>query len=226
VLASIPIRGYVDGLLNLGVPMDEAIGERLKSRLPTVLLDTTYPGLPDISVDDNEGGRLLGEHLERLGHRRVAFLNEVETYAFASPPVLRLAGLRAALGQDAVIEITVPRGTSAGRLAVAELMSRPDIDAITAVVGCRDLVAIGALTELRRRTVDVPGRMSVAGFDDDAVAEALGLTTMRHPFEESGRLAVRTLRRLLAYPGEPVPSQRLDVNLVVRETTGLAAPAS
>jgi DNA-binding LacI/PurR family transcriptional regulator len=220
VLASIPVRGYVDGLINLGVPMDESIGERLKRRLPTVLLDTTYPGLPDISVDDHEGGRLLGEHLVRLGHRRVAFLNELETYAFASPPVLRLAGLRASLGQNAVVEITVPRGTSAGRLAAAQLMSHPDVDAITALVACRDLVAIGAMSELQQRGVDVPGRMSVAGFDDDPVAEALGLTTVRHPFEESGRLAVRTLRRLLAFPGEPVPSQRLDVALVARRTTG------
>ena len=222
VLASIPVRGYVDGLLNLGVPLDETIGERLKQRLPTVLLDTTYPGLTDISVDDHEGGRLLGEHLVRLGHRRVAFLNEVETYAFASPPVLRLAGLRQALGADAVVEITVPRGTAAGRQAVAALLAHPDSDAITAAVACRDLVAVGALAELRQRGVDVPGRMSVAGFDDDPVAEALGLTTVRHPFEESGRLAVRTLRRLLAHPGEPVPSQRLDVTLAARATTGLA----
>jgi len=222
VLASIPVRGYVDGLLNLGVPMDEAIGERLKQRVPTVLLDTRYPGLPDISVDDHEGGRLVGEHLKSLGHRRVAFLNEVELFAFDSPNVLRLAGLRSALGADAVVEITVDRGTNAGRDAVAALVDRGLADGVTALVACRDLVAFGALTELRHRSLQVPDDLSVVGFDDDAVAQALGLTTVRHPFEESGRLAVRTLRRMLSHPGEPVTSERLDLELVVRETTGPA----
>lgn len=223
VLASIPVRGYVDGLLNLGVPLDEAIGERLKSRVPTVLLDTSYPGLPDISVDDHEGGRILGEHLRALGHRRVAFLNEVELFAFNSPNVLRLAGLRAAMGQDAVTEITVARGTHAGRSAVTALLADSAIaDSVTAVVACRDLVAFGAVTELRNRSLRVPDDISVAGFDDDPIADALGLTTVRHPFEESGRLAVRTLRRLLHRPDERIASQRLELTLVPRHTTGPA----
>ena len=221
VLASIPVRGNVDGLLNLGVPLDERVGERLKFRLPTVLLDTSYPGLPNISVDDHDGGRQVGEHLAALGHRRVAFLNEVETYAFASPPVLRLAGLRSVLGDDNVIEVVVPRGTDSGRAAVHELMEDTQLSAgVTGVVGCRDLVALGALTELRRRGVDVPGAMSVVGFDDDAVAETLGLTTVRHPFEESGRLALRTLRGMIADPSVPVADQRLPLTLIERATTG------
>jgi LacI family transcriptional regulator len=225
VLASIPVRGYVDGLLNLGVPLDEAIGERLKQRVPTVLLDTQYPGLPDISVDDREGGRLLGQQLRGLGHRRVAFLNEVELFAFDSPNVLRLAGLRSALGEEAVVEITVDRGTDAGRDAVSALLADVTLaETITAVVGCRDLVAIGALTELRRRSWRVPDDFSVAGFDDDPVAEALGLTTVRHPFEESGRLAIRTLRHMLSHPDEPPASQRLELSLLPRETTGPTRP--
>lgn len=221
VLASIPVRGHVDGLLNLGVPLDEKIGERLRQRLPTVLLDTRYPGLPDISVDDHLGGQLVGEHLAGLGHRSVAFLNEVETFPFQSPPVLRLAGLRTVVD---VVEITVPRGTSAGASAVARLLADGSA-AVTAVVGCRDLVALGALAELRARGLSVPGDLSVVGFDDDPVAEALGLTTVRHPFEESGRLALRTLRRMLAAPGEEVPSQHLPLTLIPRTTTG-PAPAA
>nr|WP_281386717.1 substrate-binding domain-containing protein [Jiangella mangrovi] len=159
-----------------------------------------------------------------LGHRTVAFLNEVETYPFQSPPVLRLAGLRSVLGDDGVVEITVPRGTSAGAAAVGRLFADSELRSrVTAVVGCRDLVALGALAELRRRGVEVPGSMSVAGFDDDPVAETLGLTTVRHPFEESGRLALRTLRRMLAAPGTPIESQLLPLTLMPRSTTGPAA---
>lgn len=219
VLATIPVRGHVDGLLNLGVPMDEAAGERIRNRLPTVLLDTRFPGLPDISVDDRYGGYQVGRLLAGLGHTEVAYVNEIETYAFDSPNVLRLAGLRSVLGETNVREITVARGTDAGREGVAKLVDDADRPPVTAVVCCRDLVAIGALTELRRRGVDVPSEVSVVGFDDDPVAEALGLTTVRHPFEESGRLAMRVLHRLLDRPGETVESTVLPLTLVERDTT-------
>lgn len=218
VLASIPVKGHVDGLLNLGVPIDAKIGERLRTRLPTVLLDTRYPGIPDISVDDRDGGRQVGELLKRLGHRSVVFVNELETFAFDSPNVLRLAGLRDVLGEDAVVELTVPRGEVAGRAAVAMLESEAPY--ATAIVACRDLVAFEVLGELSRRGIPVPSRYSVVGFDDDPVAEALGLTTVRHPFEESGRLAVRMLRERLADESLAVQSTRLPLTLQERDTTG------
>lgn len=221
VLATIPVRGHVDGLLNLGVPMDEAAGERIRNRLPTVLLDTTFPGLPDISVDDRDGGRQAGQLLADLGHTDVAYLNEIETYAFDSPNVLRLAGLRSVLGEGNVREVTVTRGTDAGREAVTRLLDdAADRPPVTAVVCCRDLVAMGALAELRRRGIDVSGEVSVIGFDDDPVAEALGLTTVRHPFEESGRLAMRVLRQLIDQPDETVQSTVLPLTLIRRDTTG------
>lgn len=224
VLASIPVRGHVDGLLNLGVPLDKKVGERLRARLPTVLLDTRYPGLPDISVDDRQGGRLVGEHLRALGHTSAVFVNEVETYAFESPPVLRLRGLRDVLGARAVRELTVPRGVQAGRVAVEMIEADLLAGKVTAIVACRDLVAFGVLGELRRRAVDVPAAVSVAGFDDDDVAESLGLTTVRHPFEESGRRAVRMLGRMLAEPYAQVESEHLPLTLIERESTGPARP--
>ncbi|WP_162606131.1 LacI family DNA-binding transcriptional regulator [Jiangella aurantiaca] len=225
VLASIPVRGHVDGLLNLGVPMDEKIGERLKNRLPTILLDVRYPGLPTIGVDFREGGRQIGRHLHEFGHRSIIFVKEVERYQFDSPPNLTLAGLRDVLGIEAVHEVIVARGTNAGREGVAAVLGDADLAGlVTAFVGSRDLVAIGAATELRRRGLDVPGDFSVVGVDDDPVAEALGLTTLRHPYEESGRLAVRALRTLLEDPAAPVGDQRLGLELIPRETTAPVSP--
>ena len=80
VLKSLPIRGHVDGLLNLGVPMEPAVGERLKSRLPTVLMDVAYPGIPTLSANFRDGGRQIAEHLASLGHRRIAYFREAERF--------------------------------------------------------------------------------------------------------------------------------------------------
>ncbi|SFD26664.1 LacI family DNA-binding transcriptional regulator [Streptomyces aidingensis] len=219
VLASMPVRGHVDGVLIFGVLMEDTIARRLKERLPTILLDTSFPGLPSISVDFREGGRIAGRHLRELGHRHVAFVNETERFKFDSPATLLIAGLRDVMGYDAVHEYVVPRGTDGGRLGVDAVLAEPD-EPTTAIMAVRDLLAIGAVAELRRRGVRVPEDMSVVGFDDDPVAEALGLTTVRHPFEESGRLAVRALRERLESPGKEIADRRLELALKARETTG------
>jgi LacI family transcriptional regulator len=222
VLKSLPIRGHVDGLLNLGVPMQPAVGERLKSRLPTVLMDVVYPGIPTIAADFREGGRRIAEHLLALGHRRIAYLRESERFHPESPTLACLEGLRGAMGRDRVSEITIDRGVGAGRAAVEAFLRENGNRAETAVVGSRDLVAVGAIAEFRRRGVRVPEDVSVIGVDDDPVAEALGLTTLRYPYEESGRLGVRLLQTMILDPLAHVPDQRIVLELMARDTSGPA----
>lgn len=219
VLKSLPIRGHVDGLLNLGVPMQPAVGERLKSRLPTVLMDVAYPGIPTIAANFREGGRQIAEHLLNLGHHKIAYLRESERFHPESPTLACLEGLRGALGRECVREITVERGVDAGRTAVEAFLSDGDTHAETAVVGSRDLVAIGAIAEFRRRGVQVPNDLSVVGVDDDPVAEAMGLTTLRYPYEESGRLGIRMLQGMILDPRANVPDQRIKLDLMPRDTT-------
>lgn len=64
----------------------------------------------------------------------------------------------------------------------------------TAVVAATDMVAAGALTALHEAGLDVPGDVSLAGYDDIPFARDLhpALTTVHVPYEELGRLAVRT----------------------------------
>lgn len=83
-----------------------------------------------------------------------------------------------------------------------------------------DLLAIGAIAECHARGLDVPGDVSVTGFDDMEIAAMLtpGLTTMHFPTQELGELAAQQILR--AITGEPVaPRQELPVRLVVRGTT-------
>jgi DNA-binding LacI/PurR family transcriptional regulator len=77
------------------------------------------------------------------------------------------------------------------------------------------LGALGALTDLG---VDVPGRVSVCGFDDIADAGARGLTTVRQPIRERGREVGRLLVDAQAGPRQLL----LPIELVPRATTGPA----
>lgn len=70
---------------------------------------------------------------------------------------------------------------------------------MSGVIAFNDLVAIGALARLREQGLDVPGDISLAGFDDIPVAEFLAppLTTVRLPTEEVGKHAWALLREQL-----------------------------
>jgi LacI family transcriptional regulator len=81
--------------------------------------------------------------------------------------------------------------------------------------------AFGVLDAAARAGLAVPGDLSVIGFDDIELAAAIGLTTVRQPLRESGRVGARLL--LQALDGEeqptPGPAPRLpELEIVVRRT--------
>jgi DNA-binding LacI/PurR family transcriptional regulator len=94
----------------------------------------------------------------------------------------------------------------------------------TAVLAGSDLQALGVLEAAEAAGVPVPGRLSVIGFDNIEVARYAGLTTVAQPLEESGVRGAKLL--LQAAAGAPRTAQRLDLRLVVRETTAPPSPAA
>ncbi|MGW1622813.1 LacI family DNA-binding transcriptional regulator [Streptomyces sp. NPDC002172] len=89
----------------------------------------------------------------------------------------------------------------------------------SAVVAATDMVAAGALTALHEAGLAVPGDVSLAGYDDIPFARDLhpALTTVHVPYEELGRLAVRTA---LQHRGGESPDEHLllGTHVVVRES--------
>jgi DNA-binding LacI/PurR family transcriptional regulator len=75
------------------------------------------------------------------------------------------------------------------------------------------------LAAARRAGLAVPGDLSIVGFDDHDLAEAMGLTTVRQDVADLGALAARRLLGRIAEPAGP-NHEVVEVALVVRETTG------
>jgi LacI family transcriptional regulator len=118
------------------------------------------------------------------------------------------------------VEPTVERGRrAAGELLDLEV--RP-----TALVGFNDKAAVGALQAAAERGLRVPEDLSVAGFDDIDLSRATRpmLTTVRQPLQELGRMAVTLLVRLLDRHELEALHVELATELVIRESTGPAAP--
>jgi DNA-binding LacI/PurR family transcriptional regulator len=223
LLGSLPIRGHVDGLIIMAVPIDDKITSRLRGRMPTVLVDMRHEGLSSVYVDDRAGGRMVGERLLALGHQRVAYIRETETsYRADAPTQLRSDGLAAAIGRSNFFELTVSRTAAAGREAMDQLF--PDggdpADEPTALFAHGDLVAFALLKAAAERGLRVPADLTIVGFDDGPVAEAIGLTTVSNPFEESGRRAVELLRARIADAHYPVREVVLPLSLAERSTSG------
>jgi LacI family transcriptional regulator len=213
LLGSLPVTGRLDGLIVVSLPLEDAIARRLP-RLATVLVDVRHPGFDSVHTDDAAGGRLAAAHLLARGHRRFGFLGEAqESDLYVSPSQRRLAGFRAALGPYPLDVRLAGHGVVSAVAAVRESLAGADRP--TAVFAADDTLAAGVMRAAHSLGLAVPEDLAVVGFDDGELAEALGLTTVRQPLEESGRAAAELLFRRLDGPGAP-RSIALGLELVAR----------
>jgi LacI family transcriptional regulator len=222
------MRGRVDGLLVMAPEVSPAaLATALPDGLPVVTLNTARtPGAAAAITVDNMGGtRTVVRHLAKLGHERVGFISGPPHNADASA---RFRGYRAAMRHAGLTirdehlahgDFTEEGGWSAARALVAQRRPRP-----TALFAANDAMAVGALLALREADIDVPGDISVVGFDDIPIARYVipGLTTMRVAIDELGARAAALLFRALTDPitirgprREVVPAE-----LVVRHSCG------
>lgn len=224
LLRTLPVTGRLDGLLIMGLPLDDALARHLITRrLPTVLIDSTRAEFSTVNVDDEEGGAIVARYLLELGHTSFAFVQEPQqSFAFVSQGQRRNTGFlrvlaEAGLGQERVHTVLADNDIAGGRAALDKVLAqypRP-----TAVFAHHDLLAAGLLLECRSRGVQVPSELAIIGFDDNSIAEAAGLTTVRQPLEESGTIGARLLTELIAGTFTLVQRVTLGLELVVRDTT-------
>ena len=188
--------------------MHPAVRAAMERRVPVVVVDEPHvPGSPFVGSDDQEGARLAAAHVVRLHHRRVAILTErlIDDGYEGFADSRRIAGASRRVSRERVTGYLVPLapaepvavydvdGNSPGHGARGALELLDASPRPTALLCSSDALAFGAMAALRERGVDVPGDMSVVGFDDVPAAAGAGLTTVRRPLKQKGREACRLL---------------------------------
>ena len=234
-------RATVDGVVAVGLSDEHPEVEAIRrAGVPIVMVDSTaLPDHPSIEIDDAGGARAAAEHLIALGHRDVVVIGmEPPLPAPASHPAgvsdRRLLAYREAFGTVGV-EVGDDRvvlgpasiaGGSAALSSVWESGLRP-----TAVLAMSDAMAIGAIHALRDLGLEVPGDVSVVGFDDIDLASHVEppLTTVHQPIRQKGEEAVRLLLGVVgekgtANGGATPDHRRLETRLVVRGSSGPVRP--
>lgn len=221
----------------------EILDAALARRQPLVVIDQPDGiGLPVFAPDDAAGMRAVTGHLLGLGHRDLG----VVTTEFApdgrhgpagpsrqalrvfSSTARRLDGVRAATaaaGIDwrrvAVIEAERNDQQAGGAAANALLARRKRPSAILAFT---DQLALGVLRAARAAGLDVPGDLSVTGFDDVPAARFAEppLTTVSQQLTERGAAAASAILAALGTSGPPPLPSPSATTLVLRESTGPA----
>ena len=238
----VPARDVpMDGALVFSCEVDSpAVDWLRRRRLPLVYVDQDpVAGITSINIDDRGGARAAAQHLVDLGHRRVAV---VTSRHGAAPGVVttsdtgaghverqRMLGWRDALEAAGIVPVVVQQpysGEDTGRAAAELLLAQPDRP--TAVLCFSDAMAYGVVQVALDRGLDVPGDLSVVGFDDNPLAGRMRptLTTVRQDVKAKGSAAASELQATMdrARRGSTGRAKRilLPAELVVREST--AAP--
>ncbi|GGT26334.1 LacI family transcriptional regulator [Streptomyces kurssanovii] len=214
----------VDGVLLVSVHEQDPLPGLLEDMgLPTVLAGRRSPAesLSHAHSDNVGGAAAAVRHLVERGRKTITTITGPLDMDVGRS---RLHGWREALtaaGRDsgghlvAVADFT----EEGGRQAMRSLLERiPELDALFAA---SDVMAAGAMSELRAQGRRIPEDVAVIGFDDSFIARHTDppLTTVRQPVEEIGRTIARILLAEITDPGARRQHVVLPTELVVRDST-------
>ena len=193
----------VAGLAAIVSEMEPALIEELtESRIPVVFYDVgaSRKNVTNIRVNYRRGVEKVIDYLHSLGHRRLGFVGH---HAVLEPINERLKTVIEAAARFPSLEVRTAADTDTlegGRQAARALLGtgyRP-----TAMICVNDIMAVGALRELRERGIRVPQDMSVTGFDNVKLSEFCypALTTVHIPRDRIGHII---FERLAPRPENP-----------------------
>jgi DNA-binding LacI/PurR family transcriptional regulator len=214
---------YVAGGMALAPNQEFAeLFDDLALRIP-LLREVNGDGLegPLAQQDNDPGMELLVRHLHDLGHRRIFVLAGPQGWFSTVKRLQTVVSESAKLGM-ALTGVKHGDWSAASGFTIA--FNEP-FDGTTAIIAANDEMAMGALAALDKRGIDVPGDMSVTGYDDVRGAPYFKppLTSVRVDFKAKGELAIARLLALVAHGGEGFAEVPQEVvvppRLILREST-------
>lgn len=220
------IEGGVDGVILVGTDHDDAVFQMLeKYDIPYLMMwstdETNYPHT--IGFSNRQAAYGIARHVIAKGHRKVALCGGPAEGNERSRQ--RRAGFLDALGEMNISVkpewlIETPFSLDGGREAIKRLLAAGELP--TVLICGTDLHAIGAMHQCQLSGIDVPGRLSITGFDDIEFASAMspGLTTVRVPMHDIG---VEVARAIVAIIDNEAPVEALELETMIVERESLKA---
>jgi DNA-binding LacI/PurR family transcriptional regulator len=199
--------------------------------LPTVAVPghQNFPGVTNIVLDHRQAARSALNHLLQLGHKDIAFM---KGQSFSSDSEDRWQAicqvaedLKIKIRPELTVQIDIDDPTPQLGYPFAKQLLERKLP-FTALFAYNDISALGAMRAFQEAGLRVPQDISVIGFDDiqGAAFSNPGLTTVRQPLADMGRLAAQTLLSRIEGATDCPAEIPIEPELVVRQSTAPPLP--
>ncbi len=221
-------RGYLElsgksdysGLIILAPVLKEKHAAEIRAiKKPVILINSRYPGMNHIDVDNKKGARKAVEYLCDMGHSDIGFISgKIETANARG----RLEGYKSVMDERSKIKDGFIRYGDFSKdsgfhemMELLELKKRP-----TAVFCANDLMALGAIKAIREKKLKVPGDVSIIGFDDLVISRYFTppLTSVRQPLFHIGKEALINLIGIINKEKEEPQEVEIETRLIKRDS--------
>lgn len=222
------LQAYSQMLLSRGVEgfitVDTSISEQPALPTAAVAGHLAVAGVTNIVLDHKRAALLALTHLQKLGHKKIAFLKGQKLSSDSAVRWDSICEVAEELGIEIDPQLTVQiEGVDStpvlGYPFAKELLARKR--PFTALFAYNDISAIGSIQAFHDAGLRVPEDISVVGFDDIPAANYSnpGLTTVRQPLLKMGQIAAETVVNQIEERIEFVPEIAVDPELVIRAST-------
>lgn len=157
--------------------------------VPVLSVGQSHPQISSLSYADEEAGFVLGKYLLECGHKRMIFAG-VDESDEAVGRNRRRGFEKAVAGQGCQVRYLETGFLMKESFSLFEVL---ELYGETVIACATDNIALGAMKALGQRGLKIPEDISVTGFGDYEIADVMGLTTMRYPYEETGELAAQKI---------------------------------
>ncbi len=209
------------GILIVSASEDQA--ENLDTDIPIVAIDRTYADYPSIATDHEESAELAARHLLELGHKRIGYAAGPQgTQVARSRESGFLSGLKKASKEFNIVpEINILRGAfdfESGEELGRIFLGGSEADRPTAIATASDQQAIGILRTARDLRIDVPGALTIVGFDDTPLAALVTprITTIKQSISKMANAAIDAIMQ----SGDKATDIRYPGQLIIRGSSG------
>lgn len=223
------ISRQVDGIIVIDPAienLEKGYYDYISKQNPTIVVNGAPQGFKCnfVCYDEEVGTRDAFQHLQELGHKRIAFVRGDHSYSYdLKEKIYREMSKQKGMQYETVI--TVGKGNS---IEVVEQV-QTELEKLlkgengpTAVFACNDLMAIGVMNACNKLKIRIPEELSVIGFDNTLLAKITNpkLTSVDQNMKEIGHRAALELLDIIDYGMKNRKKIILDTNLVIRESTG------
>jgi len=226
----------VSGLLIMGLEPEDCAEILEKSHVPIVFIDCYFNEKFDngqkkllnlyhnIGLEDQKGGYRMTKYLILLGHKNIMFIGD--QYINDTVNELRYEGYIQAINGAGLsfpnCERVLMYRDKTNRDASFEILYKYwQANLFTALFFCSDYYAFHAIRFFTQKGLDLPGELSIAGYDDNMFAKFAypALTTVHQDLKARGRAAVKMLDSIIQGKKINEPVKNFEVSIIKREST-------